>query len=648
MRGAHGRLVSENVKRSLRIAGHIIPMWLVGIIVISAFVPAMLGNSSVATDLASLNAGNTSVLVSANAASFLNYTYNSTLGLCSEVYGNSGNSLGFPGQVFWIITDNLLAYYALQPYDKTVSDNIKYQIEAYAKKYSLPTDLNGLPISFKHEPILGDKLPAGTPHGYNLYNLTQKDSYLVATEVDNGSVWPDWMNYSDELAWMGMSFLNGGDATDAMVCYNNMMSMWDGFGFADAAHNNTNAIQYGYYEPFKLALAIILRQRLKLPKPPQETTMENILAACQGPDGGIATGYDKNLSTAGHTENTETTALVVVANVSLSRHNDVRVGFYYYVWYGEGFGGRHWNDSDVAPVVDEPILGYYNSQNTSTIRQHLNWFKELNISFLIISWWGPNSYEDNATKTIFSMVKQYNYPIEIAIMVEAYNWSGIYDFKAIFDYINDTYVVPYGSIYMKLYDLPFVCFFNDNINMTRTEANRTAIRSVPGFSARIVGHTEDYVDWWAWPIAGYEEAPKPRLSRDGFIGILPRYDDTHLPNRTNTMYDVNYTEGLYDEQWNETLRMIEENTVNFVAIYSWNEYHERSQVEPHISPDGTYVLSPFSKTYHYIQAIPEFPSLLVPTLLVIATLLAVIVLKRKQTIRTKPTRTLNRERDDVG
>lgn len=305
------------------------------------------------------------------------------------------------------------------------------------------------------------------------------------------------------------------------------------------------------------------------------------------------------------------------------------VGVYYYVWYGDGLGGRHWNDSGVNAVVDKPILGYYNSQDVAVIKQHLDWFEELNVGFLIISWWGPDSYEDNTTKTIFSKVKQNNYPLEIAIMVEAYNWSGIYNFRAIYEYINDTYVTPYGSIYMKLDGLPLVCFFNDNINMTRTEANITAIRSVTGFSARIVGHS-DYVDWWAWPIAGYSEAPKPKLSRDGYIGILPRYDDTRIPNRTNTMYDSNYTEGLYDSQWKEVIRLENESTVNFVAIYSWNEYHERSQIEPLINLDGKYSLSPFSKTYYYIHTIPEFPSLIILPLFMIITLLVVGVAMKKR------------------
>jgi hypothetical protein len=308
--------------------------------------------------------------------------------------------------------------------------------------------------------------------------------------------------------------------------------------------------------------------------------------------------------------------------------DDVKVGLYYYVWYNEGDGSRHWNDEPCNTAVDKPILGYYNSRNVTIIKQHLGWFNQLNISFLIISWWGPNSYEDNTTDIIFSTVQQNNYPIEIAIMVEAYNRSGVYHFKAIYDYINNTYVAPYESIYMKLNDLPLVCFFNDNINMTRTEANRTAIRSVTGFSARIIGHS-NYVDWWAWPLAGHDEAPEPKLSKDGYIGILPRYDDTHLPNRTNTIYDVNYTEGLYDMQWNEVLSNVSK--VNYVGIYSWNECHERSQIEPHINPYGKYVLSPFCKTYHYIQIIPEFPSFLILPLFMIATLLAVMVYRTKLT-----------------
>jgi len=315
--------------------------------------------------------------------------------------------------------------------------------------------------------------------------------------------------------------------------------------------------------------------------------------------------------------------------------DDVKVGLYYYVWYEGVHGEGHWNgippdkpESLDWKIVDTPILGFYNSQDPTLIRHQLEWFKELHIDFLIISWWGPYSFPDNTTKTVFSIVEQEDYPIKLAIMVEAYNWSGLYNFETIYDYIYDTYVSPYESIYMKLSDLPLVCFFNDE-NMTGNEAQRIAINSSDTrFTPRIVGHN-DYVDWWGWPVAGYSEAPEPILcEEDGYIGILPRYDDRHL-GWGNPPYDANLTEGLYDKQWNKAITLANESKVNYVGIYSWNEYHERSQIEPHINPDGKYVLSPFCKTYHYIQIIPEFPSFLILPLFMIATLTAVIVYKRK-------------------
>ena len=578
--------------------------------------------------------------VAANAARFLlDYTYNATLGLCSEVYGNSGNSLNFPGQVFWICSDNLLAYYALRQYNETVSNAIRDTIKVYAKNFSLPTDSSGIPISYKHEPIIGDSLPEGIPHNPNLYTLRNETGLLVMTEANNGTLWDNWVDYADEWAWQGLSFINQGKTTEALACYNSMMRMWDGTGFADAAYNDTIANGPGHYESFKLALAIILRQRLSLAQPPQESKMEDILAACQQPNGGISTGYDKSLSTAGYNENTETTALVIIANVGKS--NATKVGLFYYVWYNGTLGQGHWNGtppddptSTKWTVVDEPVLGFYNSSDPKVIKQHLEWFKELGIDFLIISWWGPNSFEDNTTKTLFSIATQYGYPIQITIMVEAYDWSGLYDFKTIYDYINDTYVTPYGSIYMRLYDLPLVCFFNDNINMTRTEENRTAIHSVSGFSARIIGQS-NYVDWYAWrpcstDCEGYPNV-FPKLSKDGFTCIEPRYDDRHIGG--NSTFDENYAESLYDEQWRTAQEYKDQGNLSIVAIYSWNEYHERSEIEPHISPEGKLVLLPFSKTYHYTQTIletiPEFPSLLTPSLLMIATLLAIMVYRRK-------------------
>jgi hypothetical protein len=289
----------------------------------------------------------------------------------------------------------------------------------------------------------------------------------------------------------------------------------------------------------------------------------------------------------------------------------IRVGLFYYLWYEGEQGKDHWNgappDNDMSlawKVVDTPS-DFYNSCSVETIRRHLEWFRDLGIDFLIVSWWGPGSFSDYATRLLFSVAGNESYLIEIAIMVEAYDLGGFYNFTAICDYIDETYVSRYSDVFMKVNGLPLLCFFNDNINMTKDVARRDAIygnATEKGFAARILGQTSEYVDWWAWPQSGFQQCPEPNFT-DGFVGILPRYDDTHIGGN-NPTYDASYAEGLYDRQWNVVLKMASEGNVNYVAIYSWNEYHERSQIEPCWDNTSAYADDPyflFKKTKDYIR-----------------------------------------------
>lgn len=257
-----------------------------------------------------------SIPISERAAYFLlMFTYNSSMGLCSEVYGKTGNSLGANGDVFWICSDNLLAYYALQKYNQTISDKIKSKLIEYAQNYSLPTNDEGLPISYKHEAIIGEVLPDEFKTA-NQFTLKESQSYTVLTEIDNGTVINDWTNYADLVALRGLSAINEGKMAEAKALYDSLMNMWDGYGFYDKA-----AKENGYYDTYKIGLAIILRKRLGLEKPIEEFRMEEILLACQDPaTGGIATGYNKELSTKGHNRNTETAAIIAIADVNYTPH----------------------------------------------------------------------------------------------------------------------------------------------------------------------------------------------------------------------------------------------------------------------------------------------------------------------------------------
>jgi hypothetical protein len=289
--------------------------------------------------------------------------------------------------------------------------------------------------------------------------------------------------------------------------------------------------------------------------------------------------------------------------------SQVSVGAYYYVWYDEGSGNRHWNStllgqsaSLVWNVVDTPLLGYYSSQNTTLVKQHLDWMKELGIDFIIISWWGPNSYEDNATKIVFSTLNQTGYPIQAAVMVEPYDSANTYNFETICNYIYNTFASQYSDIYMKIEDKPLVCFHSD-ANMTGTETRRSDIYySDARFTKRIVG-CNSYVDWWYGMPSNTNNSIAPPLSpKDNMMCIEPRYDNFYINGTPTARYDIDYTDGPYDHEWDVTIQLAAQNKVNYVTLDSWNQYHERTQIEPH-STDGKYALSIFTKTKSYIDQI---------------------------------------------
>jgi hypothetical protein len=283
-----------------------------------------------------------------------------------------------------------------------------------------------------------------------------------------------------------------------------------------------------------------------------------------------------------------------------SSASKAKVGLFYYVWYEGGLGNGHWNSSLGWRVIDTPLLGFYNSSDPDLIKQHLTWFDELGVDFLIISWWGSSTlhgyeFADTTTRLVFDLINKTNSPLKITLMVEDFNQSGTYDFTAIYDYIYDNYATKYENEFFDLNGKPLVCWWNSDV--TNTSESRQRISNDSRFTARIIGH-HDYVDWYAWRPCSVDDGDYPitlpKLSKDGFTCIEPRYDDSHI-GRSGT-FDEDYSEGLYDRQWTWVLK--QGSNLNIIAIYSWNEYHERSQIEPH-STNGTLVLQPFTKTYQY-------------------------------------------------
>jgi hypothetical protein len=74
----------------------------------------------------------------------------------------------------------------------------------------------------------------------------------------------------------------------------------------------------------------------------------------------------------------------------------------------------------------------------------------------------------------------------------------------------------------------------------------------------------------------------PKISPDGYVSVTSRFDDSLLYRsgcRPGALVlDQNLTLHLYQEQWEYVLE--HRSQVSLVVVYSWNEYFERSFIEP--------------------------------------------------------------------
>lgn len=89
------------------------------------------------------------------------------------------------------------------------------------------------------------------------------------------------------------------------------------------------------------------------------------------------------------------TALLLGILTSVAHTEDpVHVSAYYYPWYDSN--GLHW---DEGYARGGPMLGKYSSRSTAVINEHLDWSEQFGIDSWICAWWGPRSWEDITIRT---------------------------------------------------------------------------------------------------------------------------------------------------------------------------------------------------------------------------------------------------------
>ena len=284
---------------------------------------------------------------------------------------------------------------------------------------------------------------------------------------------------------------------------------------------------------------------------------------------------------------TATTQTTITTTSTQTKPSNITLCTYFYVWYGSP-------DHPWTNIIDMPLLGYYNSNNTQVMTQQLEWIREAGIDCLIISWWGPGHYTDIVAQKVFQLLSQYG--LQGSIMIEP--WLGdedpasnttIYNatwWNNTLHYIQTHYIEEYGHSYLHLDGHPLILAFNP-IGM-KYRPNTTM------YTIRIVGNDIDnarYQDWDYWPDYDKNLTGKLRIRTDGYVAITPRYDDEHFRPGNVPSYDPNLTKNWYQKQWQWILNNTQ--NISIITIATWNEYHERTMIEPHY--DAT---SPIKDPYY--------------------------------------------------
>jgi hypothetical protein len=326
-----------------------------------------------------------------SAYSYLVNSYNSTLGLC---YENPEAK-----NVYWITNDNVLASYALQQWDREIADNITETIKriAKAKEYDLPTSQTGIPLNCRAEILLGYNVNCFFNQTENITLNTSYYGSTLKTEKANNSIIQDFEKYADLLCYASLIEWRKQNYSGADYYYEKVKAMWDGNGFKDKAFN-------GSYATYKLGLFYFLNKMTRKGSFVFERQLIERVWQCQDSNGGFKTDYFGNGSFPVCQTNTETTAIILLSGIpsSLEFEENVKVGAYYYIWWGPlpplpPNGTRnHWeNDS----IKGTPFLGKYNSNDSTIADQHILLAKQHGIDFFAVSWIGEGTWVDWINET---------------------------------------------------------------------------------------------------------------------------------------------------------------------------------------------------------------------------------------------------------
>jgi len=627
------------------------------------------GYFSVKRQLKSLNGVQTHAKES--AYSYLVNSYNSTLGLC---YENPEAK-----NVYWVTNDNVLASYALQQWNREIADNITETMKRIANEYGLSTSQTGIPLNCRAEILLGYNVNCFFNETENITLNASFYGSILKTEKANNSILPDFEQYVDLLCYASLVKWRKQNYSEADYYYEKVKAMWDGNGFKDKAYN-------GSYATYKLGLFYFLNKMTRKGSFVFERQLIERVWQCQDSNGGFKTDYYGNGSFPVCQTNTETTAIILLSGIpsSLEYEENVKVGAYYYIWWGIPFND-HWKEA----IKGTPFLGKYSSNDSTIADQHILFAKQHGIDFFAVSWMGKGTWVDwidwtpdhtwdfdeidyNLRNGLLnaSHIQNFNFCLfyETAIILRTYWQKPEKNFTKIFiddmvyaaqHYFNhSSYLRIDGKPVLFIYNLPYLYLYSPIPAQELLDKTRQQLASL-GSNVYFIGdvgggsHTPYNINYtWLYSMNA-TTTYRFSLSRpeEGWNGVLedartyypewsrvmnsmgikfipnayPGFNNTGLNGVTpNTTVVLPPNETMFRELLKAAINYAD-GDLKMVMITSWNEWLESTAIETSMEFGELFL-------HTIYDVVPEFPSFVILPLFMVVTLAAVIIYKRKRTI----------------
>lgn len=292
------------------------------------------------------------------------------------------------------------------------------------------------------------------------------------------------------------------------------------------------------------------------------------------------------------------------------------IGAQYYMWFGEGYGAAHWNDSAVSGYVsDSPQLGYYGSARGGTIDAHLKLLEEIGVDFLILNLHideaGRNQTEWATLGLMFERVAALGSPVKLAVQLAPY----VHNVDAVADTIAEI-AVRWATHphHLQLGGKPALFWFwsgaldaHAGLETLRNAAagftNVAASLRLPaaGNEARLTG---DLFSGFA-PFSPLELAARDkreaiwsrayRAATDSGMAlkvatVSPGYDDSGLLDRRRLGNPYRVVERRDGATYAEGLAWVQrlDPRPDIIMLSTFNEFHENTHIEPSIRLGATY------------------------------------------------------------